>query len=92
MGRRVSLPSLTAPRVYIERSCPACGQPVRVINGAWLAYRRLQAGLNQRTLAARLGVSSPYLSDLERNRRNVPDTILTFYQRLPSARRKFRHR
>jgi predicted transcriptional regulator len=67
--------------------CPCCGHPARTINGRWLRYKREQAGLDQRSLAKRMHVSGPYLSDLERNRRECPPDILAVYRSLKSAAR-----
>jgi len=53
-----------------------------VINGAYLRWIRERAGLDQRTLAETLGISGPYLSDIERNRRACPPSIVTAYRKL----------
>lgn len=56
--------------------CGECGAARRVINGAWLRWRRLTRGLSQRAYARELGISGPYLSDLERNRRELPAYVV----------------
>jgi transcriptional regulator with XRE-family HTH domain len=66
--------------------CGCCGQLRSVVNGAYLRWRRERAQLDQRTLARQLGISGPYLSDLERNRREIPALILRAYQKLRSRR------
>jgi len=53
-----------------------------MINGAWLRWKRERAGLDQRTFAASVGVSGPYLSDIERNRRAATPTIVAAYTEL----------
>jgi len=40
--------------------------------GAWLTEQRNAAGLTQKDLAARVGLSPQYLNDIERARRSVP--------------------
>jgi hypothetical protein len=86
-GRRVPLAGAEPPRLT-PSSCPECGHPRLTPNGAWLRWRREAAGLDQRTLAARLDVSGPYLSDLERNRRTVPEAIMRVYRQLRAPRVK----
>ncbi len=58
------------PPKFTHGSCPTCGSPKSVINGAWLRFVRLRAGLTLREFAKRAGVSAPYICDIERNRRN----------------------
>ena len=41
--------------------------------GAFLNGKREEKQITLRTLASRLGVSAPFLSDVEKNRRNPPD-------------------
>ena len=79
MGARV--PS-GRPTKYLAVPCGECGYLYRRLNGAWLRDRRQRAGIDQRTLARRLGVSGSYLSDIERNRRACPERVLAAYRRL----------
>jgi DNA-binding transcriptional regulator YiaG len=81
MSSRIPLAGEEPPRQQVT-PCPECGQPRWTPNGAWLRWRRQTAGLDQRTLARRLHVSGPYLSDLERNRRTVPTSVLRVYATL----------
>lgn len=70
---------------YRVEPCPTCGQPMKAIDGTALRDLREHAGLTQRDLAAQLGVSGPYLSDMERNRRTVPARVLAAYKALGRA-------
>jgi Helix-turn-helix domain len=79
MGQHVIVAQATKPTKYVTMPCPCCGTGRRVINGRWLAFLRTTAGIDQRTLGKRLRVSGPYLSDIERNRRDVPENILQGY-------------
>lgn len=81
MGARVREAG-AEPRQWRITTCGECGHKRRMVNGAWLKWRRQRVGLDQRTLATRLGISGPYLSDLERNRRDCPDSIQAVYRRL----------
>jgi hypothetical protein len=85
MPPRVRRAGPEPPRDHLT-PCPECGHPRLTPNGAWLRWRREAAGLDQRTLAARLRLSGPYLSDLERNRRTVPVSVLRLYGQLPVRR------
>jgi Helix-turn-helix domain len=85
-GGRVPLAG-TEPARQQMTPCPECGHPRVTINGHWLRWRREMAGIDQRTLAARLGVSGPYLSDMERGRRTVPASVLQVYRTLTPRRR-----
>lgn len=82
MGTSVRTPSKDPPKQTYLNECPHCGHQRRVINGAWLRWVRERAGIDQRTLAKRIGISGPYLSDLERNRRECPEIIRREYQKL----------
>lgn len=72
---------------YVMRTCSECGHGMRALNGAWLRERREQAGLRQREFAARSGFTSPYISDIERNRRACPSIVLTEYLALNRVKR-----
>jgi DNA-binding transcriptional regulator YiaG len=80
VGRRVVKPGGPTPPKYRTIVCGECGAPRRVINGTWLRFRRESRELDQRAFARRLGISGPYLSDLERNRRDCPAVILRAYE------------
>lgn len=64
---------------YIKIPCNECGHQKRVINGVWLKDIRESAQLTQRQFGELFKVSSPYISDIERNRRECPDNILHGY-------------
>jgi hypothetical protein len=69
---------------YIILPCPCCSNNKKIINGQFLKYARKQAGLDQRTFGnlIRPKVSSSYISDIERNRRDCPENIFEVYMRL----------
>lgn len=81
MGSSVREPHAVAPAKTHLDICPHCGARRRIVNGAWLRWRRERAGVDQRSFAATLGVSGAYLSDIERNRRSCPPMILRAYTR-----------
>jgi transcriptional regulator with XRE-family HTH domain len=68
-------------RVEVCPNCHGHGRQ-RVINGAWLKWTRERAGIDQRSFAAVVGVSGPYVSDIERNRRACPPRIAEAYKTL----------
>lgn len=80
---RLTEPSAKAPRKFYPAPCPTCGHPSAAINPAWLRWRRLAARVSQRDFAALVGVSGPYLSDIERGRRACPDSLRANYEGLP---------
>lgn len=66
---------------WITIPCPCCNGKKKVINGQWLKSKREQAELDQRTFGSFLipAVSGPYISDIERNRRECPPEVLDGY-------------
>jgi hypothetical protein len=66
--------------------CPTCGQLRKVINGSWLKDRRVLAGLTLKQVGAMVGVSAPYLCDVEKGRRNVTEKVLDVYAALRPRR------
>ena len=65
---------------YITIPCNECGSPKRVINGLWLReIREKSLKLSQREFGKKFKISSPYISDIERNRRECPEDILEAY-------------
>lgn len=69
---------------FTTQPCEKCGGSMRVVNGAWLRERREAAGVALREMARRLDFSAPYISDVERGRRNCTAEILSAYERLAS--------
>lgn len=67
---------------YIITPCNECSKPKKVLNGNWLRAIREKAGLNQRAFGKCINTSSPYISDIERNRRECPIDILEAYLKL----------
>lgn len=82
--RRVHIPRGPAPPRYQQHRCGHCAGTgtIRAINGQWLRWKREHARLDQRTFGATLGVSGPYLSDIENNRRVCPVEIEAAYKAL----------
>ena len=52
-------------------TCPACGNSIQVVDGAWLREERLKAGISLRAMARSIERSTRYLADLEENHRRV---------------------
>lgn len=67
---------------FRSEPCSQCGAPQRVVDGSWLRARREAVGLSLREMAKRLDVSAPYLSDIERNRRNCLSYVRDAYEAL----------
>jgi predicted transcriptional regulator len=70
----------------IRIPCPHCGQLYRVPNGLYLRDLRDAAGLSQRDFARTIRASSPYVSDIERNRRRCPEDVRAAYDALTKTR------
>lgn len=70
------------PSKFREERCPRCGSPGNVINGEWLRAQRIKAGLSLREMAARMGFSAQYVSDVEKNRRNCLPKFRAAYEAL----------
>jgi len=70
------------PNKWLDLPCPCCDGMRRVINGQWLKKLREEAGLDQRKFGKRVKRSGPYISDIERNRRECSSDILEEYIRL----------
>lgn len=67
---------------FIDLPCPHCGSPRSVVDGAWLRERRELARVTLREMGRRLGVSAPYLCDVEWNRRSRLPNIVKAYEAL----------
>jgi DNA-binding XRE family transcriptional regulator len=63
-------------------TCRACGGKVTKLNPAWLRKTREAAGLSQEAMAKRVGVSAPYLSQVESGKRGGSPRVLAAYQQL----------
>lgn len=70
------------PAKFTDEPCPRCGTAQKVVNGAWLRHRRQTAGLSLRDMAKRLGLSAPYISDVELKRRHALPHIVKGYEAL----------
>lgn len=72
----------TSTPKFTNEPCSKCGSPRSVVNGAWLRERRMAAGLSLREMARRLGFSAPYVSDVEKNKRNCLPKFRKAYESL----------
>jgi transcriptional regulator with XRE-family HTH domain len=74
------------PQKFAAVDCPKCGSPRSQLSGAWLRWKREQAGLSLREMAKRAGgFSAVYLSDIERGRRNCLPKMRAAYEALRAA-------
>lgn len=64
------------------KTCDKCGGGGRVASHHGLREIRESAGLTLTALAAEIKLSVPYLSDVERGRRNVTRRLAKIYQGL----------
>lgn len=71
--------------------CPGChGRgTVEIVDAAKLRAVRVASGVSLRELAKRLGFTAPYLSDIERGRRNCTVPILMEYQIIYDNRKEW---
>lgn len=74
------LPKIT----QLYERCQACGGSgnVRKVKPASLRSRRQAAGVSLRAMAARIGVSPAYLSDVERGQRRVTERVVAAFEGL----------
>lgn len=65
------------PPQTIPAHCTRCGSllPSGEYNPEWVRFTRLTAGVSMRELARRIGISAPYLSDIEHGRRKCPERV-----------------
>jgi len=70
------------PPKWTTIPCPCCNGRRTVINGQWLRTIREQAFMDQRKFGKEINVSGPYISDIERNRRDCPADVMEAYLRL----------
>lgn len=82
--RRVHIPRGPAPPVFQRTKCRHCRGAgiLQVVNGAWLRWLRESARLDQRTFGETVGLSGPYISDIENNRRECPVEVEQAYRNL----------
>lgn len=70
---------------YCAEGCPKCGAPCAVVNYKWLREVRLASQLTLSQMADRLGYSVPYMSDIERGKRDCTQRVREAYEQLESA-------
>lgn len=70
------------PSKWVNVPCPCCDGKVKVINGQYLRHLRELSQIDQRTFGSKTNSSGPYISDIERNRRECPPDILREYLKL----------
>ena len=79
---KVNLPRQHGPmRATPCVHCGGAGYVVRV-NPTWLRSTRERAGISLREMARRIGVSAPYVCDVEHGRRAVPDSWRAEYAKV----------
>lgn len=68
----------------VKETCTKClgNGTVDRVSPASLRKARLTAGISLRTMALRIGISAPYLVDIELGRRGCPDKVLKAYDKL----------
>lgn len=66
------------------KQCPKClgSGEVRSVDHKALRLVRFKCGVSLRTMAKRIGVTPPYLSDIELGRRGCPDYVVKEYNKL----------
>lgn len=68
----------------LMRDCPACGGSGRVLDpreiGAHMRNLREKSKRSLRTIAANMGLSAPYVSDLERGNRSFTEELIARYK------------
>ena len=68
----------------LTRQCSRCGGSGREFDPAAVGQQmrelRMKAGLTLATVAARMVLSAPYISDLERGNRNFNEELVTRYK------------
>lgn len=66
------------------KQCPRCdgAGSIRIVSPESLRQTREAAGISLRTVAKRLKLSAPYVSDIELGRRNCPEAVEKFYRKL----------
>jgi ribosome-binding protein aMBF1 (putative translation factor) len=63
-------------------TCPRCGSDAGSVTGAWLRWKREQAGLSIGEMAEQLRVSKPFISMVENERCACPLQTLRAYEAL----------
>lgn len=74
------------PLTYRSEACTKCQHPRDVVSGDWMRWKRERSRFGLRELAVRLGLSAAYLSDVERNKRNVTPALHESYTKLRVVR------
>jgi len=70
----------------MSNPCHCCGGSGRELDhagvGRKLVQTRKAAGVSQKTMAAQLGISCPYLSQLEHGKRRWPMALIEKYRKI----------
>lgn len=83
MKSRANNATAGQPPPYRTRYCGLCGDGKLVVNGEWLRWMRVRAGLSMRAVASECGLSVPFISNVEHNRRLCPSNLEMVYVCLP---------
>ncbi len=72
---------MSMPPKWVRQPCDHCNGKgtVERVNPKWLREMRVTAGTSLRAMARSIGVSAPFLSDVELGRRNPNVAILKAY-------------
>lgn len=70
------------PNPVRREKCPCCDSVIYRVNGLWLRWKRMRAGISLREFARRANVSAAYISDIERNRRGCLHEMHVAYTKL----------
>ncbi|HKP75321.1 MAG TPA: helix-turn-helix transcriptional regulator [Longimicrobiaceae bacterium] len=71
-----------------QAPCSRCGSEGTTLNGAWFRRERIYYGVSLREMARRLGVSPPFVSDMERGFRHFLPKYAAAYDALGAEARR----
>lgn len=71
---------MSAPAKFAPHTCGHCGCTRKTLNGAWLRWQRVEAGVGLRELARRSKLSAAMLSDVERGHRHATPRVEDAYR------------
>lgn len=73
---------MVKPRKTRVWKCPTCKQKHDRVNGRWLQWLRLKAGLTLREVATKAKVSHTFIRDIERNVNNCTRSVRGVYSNI----------
>ena len=69
---------MVKPSKYMPKDCPMCGGQGKIVNPAWIKWRRLERAMTLCEASKMIGISAQYLCDIEKGRRNCPTRVADF--------------